>query len=72
MDEQNEIGSFVRRERRALGWTQEQLGLYAGVSAKFIVDLERGKPIARADVVNRVLAMFGKRLHLADLPRSSE
>lgn len=67
MSKQTDIGDFVRSERRTLGWTQRQVALYAGVSAKFIVDLERGKPSLRADAVNKVLALFGKRLGLADL-----
>jgi len=67
MSTQTDIGDFVRSERRALGWTQEQVATYAGVSAKFIVDVERGKPTLQMDAVNRVLGLFGKRLGLVDL-----
>jgi HTH-type transcriptional regulator/antitoxin HipB len=67
MTRQTDIGDFVRSERRALGWTQEQVAMYAGVSAKFIVDVERGKPTLQMDAVNRVLALFGKRLGLGDI-----
>lgn len=60
------IGDFVRSERRALGWTQEQLALYAGVSARFVGQLEGGKRSLQMDSVERVLLLFGKRLGLVD------
>jgi y4mF family transcriptional regulator len=59
-----EIGPFVRSERAALGWTQADVALYASVSRKFVVDLEAGKPSLQMDAVNKVLALFGKRLGL--------
>lgn len=67
MTRQTDIGDFVRSERHALGWTQEQVAMYAGVSAKFIVDVERGKPTLQMDAVNRVLVLFGKCLGLVDI-----
>jgi HTH-type transcriptional regulator / antitoxin HipB len=63
------IGDFVRSERAALGWTQRDVALYAGVSRKFVVDVEAGKPSLQMDSVNRVLALFGKRLGLVDMER---
>jgi y4mF family transcriptional regulator len=71
MTRQTDIGDFVRSERRALGWTQEQVAMYAGVSAKFIVEVEHGKPTLQMDSVNRVLALFGKRLGLVDITGST-
>lgn len=68
--EQTDIGTFIRAERRALGWTQEQTAVYAGVSAKLVADIEHGKPSLQMDSVNRVLGLFGKRLGAVDdLPR---
>lgn len=61
-----DIGDFVRAERHALRWTQDQVALYAGVSAKLVGDVEAGKPSLQMDSVNRVLALFGKRLGLVD------
>ena len=52
MSTQTDIGNFVRSERRALGWTQEKVALYAGVSAKFIVDVFRSVD-ADANFVHR-------------------
>jgi y4mF family transcriptional regulator len=71
MTRQTDIGDFVRSERRTLGWTQEQVAMYAGVSAKFIVEVEHGKPTLQMDSVNRVLALFGKHLGLVDITGST-
>lgn len=52
--------------------SQSDLAALAGVGVRFISELERGKPSLRVDVVNRVLAVFGKRLGIADAPRAVE
>lgn len=49
--------------------TQRQLGELAGVGTRLVSELERGKPTLRMDAVNRVLAVFGKRLGAIDAPR---
>jgi len=63
------VGTFVRTRRKANGLTQAELGELAGVGTRFVSELERGKPTLRLDKVNRVLAVFGKRLGLVDAPR---
>jgi transcriptional regulator with XRE-family HTH domain len=52
--------------------TQRQLAELAGVGARLVSELERGKPTLRMDAVNRVLAVFGKRLGAVEAPRSDE
>ena len=66
------IGQYVRGRRKAAGLTQRALGDLAGVGARFVSELERDKPTVRVDAVNKVLAVFGKRLGLVDAPRSEE
>ncbi|MEM9657542.1 MAG: helix-turn-helix transcriptional regulator [Planctomycetota bacterium] len=66
------IGQYVRHRRKAAGMTQRALGELAGVGARFVSELERDKPTVRVDAVNRVLAVFGKRLGPVDAPRKSE
>ena len=66
-----QIGEFVRSRRQAARMTQQELGELAGVGTRFISDLERGKPTVRIDVVNKVLAVFGKVLGVADAPRKA-
>ncbi|WP_354358799.1 helix-turn-helix transcriptional regulator [Pedobacter sp. UYP30] len=58
--------SFVKRKRKELGLTQEDLALNAGVGLRFIRDLEQGKKTLRLDKVNDVLALFGKEVGVID------
>lgn len=62
-------GAFIRERRLANRMTQHALAELAGVSQPFLSQLERGKPTARLDAVNRVLAVFGKQLGVVDAPR---
>lgn len=64
-----QIGEFVRSRRKASGLTQQELGELAGVGTRFISELERDKVTVRLDVVNKVLAVFGKSLGISDAPR---
>jgi y4mF family transcriptional regulator len=59
------IGNAVRRTRKALGLTQPQLALAAGVGVRFIVDLEAGKPTVRLENVLQVLQALGASLSLS-------
>jgi HTH-type transcriptional regulator/antitoxin HipB len=67
--DREEIGTFVRRRRLANRLTQRDLAELAEVGARFISELEAGKPTVRLDVANRVLAVFGKRLGIVEAPR---
>jgi y4mF family transcriptional regulator len=67
-----EIGEFVRTRRKAGNLTQRELGELAGVGTRFVSELERGKESLRLNVVNRVLAVFGKRMGITDSPKKDE
>ena len=54
----NEIGKFVKSERRKAGLTQAEFALRSGLGLRFVRDLEQGKETVRMDKVNRALAMF--------------
>ena len=56
------IGDFVKEERKKNQLKQEDLALYAGVSTKFISQLENGKETLKLDKVNAVLAIFDSEL----------
>lgn len=62
----NELSSVVRSLRETAGMTQRELAAKARVGARAVWDLERGKPTIRLDVITRVLAVFGRRLALAE------
>lgn len=53
------IAAFVRTERKALGYTQEEFADRIGVGLRFIKDLETGKKTVRLDKVNQVLNYLG-------------
>jgi len=63
------IGAFVRRRREANRLTQRALADMVGCGTRLVSEIERDKPTLRMDAVNRVLAAFGKRLGLAEMPR---
>lgn len=68
-----EISSFVRDRRQAASMSQQELGELASVGTRFVSELERGKPTVRLDAVNKVLAVFGKRLGVVPArPEGSE
>ena len=54
------FGSLVRRRRRALTMTQDQLALITGVGRRFLIDLEAGKTscqLGRSLVVAHALGL---------------
>lgn len=60
------FSSFLKEKRKAVGLTQEELALKAGVGLRFVRDLEQGKKSLRLDKVNQVLALFGKEAGVVD------
>jgi y4mF family transcriptional regulator len=62
----SDLGSALRRARKARGLRLEDLALGAGVGIRFISELERGKPTARLAETLRVAAALGVNLALED------
>jgi y4mF family transcriptional regulator len=62
-DQRGPLAAVVLGRREALGLRQEELADLAGCSARFVHDLEAGKPTAQLDKVLDVLESLG--LHLA-------
>lgn len=71
-DRQHSLGSWIRLRRRAAGLSQSALAGLAGVHRVLISELENDKPTLRMDAVNRVLAVFGRRLGPVEAPRGEE
>jgi len=67
--EKNIISNFIKAERKAVGLTQKELALKAGIGLRFIREVEQGKTSLRTDTLNKVLKLFGKILGPVDLPR---
>jgi HTH-type transcriptional regulator/antitoxin HipB len=58
-----DIGSAIRDRRRRLGLGQDELAVRVGVSRKWIIDVEKGKPRVALDLLLRTLDALG--LHLS-------
>ncbi|MFQ5653367.1 MAG: helix-turn-helix domain-containing protein [Planctomycetota bacterium] len=71
-EREHAIGDFVRARRKANHLTQRQLAELAGVGVRFISELERGKLTLRLICVDRVLAVFGKRLGIVEASREED
>jgi HTH-type transcriptional regulator / antitoxin HipB len=59
-----QLGVALRKRRKALGLTQEQLCELAGVGPAFLYELEQGKATVRLDKLLDVLAVLGLELSL--------
>ena len=55
----NKIGTYVKKQRKQLGLTQEEFAMRSGLGLRFVRELEQGKETVRMDKVNQALAMFG-------------
>jgi HTH-type transcriptional regulator/antitoxin HipB len=61
-----DIGAAIRDRRRRLKLGQDELAARVGVSRKWIIDIEKGKPRAEIGLVLRTLDALGLRLSLDD------
>ena len=57
------LGTLVRAARLAQGFTRDELANATGFSAKFISQVEAGKPTAQIGKVLQLLAELGVTLH---------
>lgn len=61
-----DLGSAVRRARRDRRLRQEDVALSAGTGARFVGELERGKPTVQLDAMLRVMQSLGIALEVDD------
>jgi HTH-type transcriptional regulator/antitoxin HipB len=64
----NDLGHLIRDSRRKAKLTQSDLAGRAGVSRKWVIDIERGKRSAELSLVLRTLSALG--IELDAKPRS--
>ena len=62
-----ELGMFVRMQRKQKGLTQAELAKKAGVGLRFLSELERGKPTCQLAPTMRVIAALGLKVNLTPL-----
>lgn len=60
-----ELGKFIKKERKAMGLTQADLALTSGTGKRFISDLENGKPTCQIGKTLTVLKTLGLGLTLS-------
>lgn len=60
-----DLGSLIRKERKAMGLTQAELALTSGTGMRFLSDLENGKPTCQIGKTLTVLKTLGIRLTLS-------
>lgn len=68
----NKLSQFVKKRRKTLGLTQEDLAFKAGVGLRFVRDLEQEKQSLQLDKVNQVLSLFGHELGPIESERDEE
>lgn len=68
----NKLSQFVKKRRKSLGLTQEDLSFKSGVGLRFIRDLEQGKATLQMDKVDQVLSLFGHELGPTPSERNEE
>lgn len=68
-----DVGRLIRAARTRRAMSQAELAAAAGVSRRWLVDLEAGKPRAELALTLKVLAVLGVGLHTdaPETPRSS-
>lgn len=64
-----EISEFIKQNRKALGLTQEEFAMRAGLGLRFVRELEQGKKTLRLDKVNHALAVFGAQVTVGGIER---
>ena len=66
------LRDYLKKKRKALNLTQEDLSLKAGVGLRFVREMEQGKATLRMDKVNQVLALFGSELGVVQKLKSED
>ncbi|HEX7124789.1 MAG TPA: type II toxin-antitoxin system Y4mF family antitoxin [Thermodesulfobacteriota bacterium] len=61
-----DLGAAIRDQRRRLGLGQRALADRVGVSRKWIVEVEKGKPSAEIGLILRTLDVLGVALVIDD------
>ncbi len=72
MQTSQDIGTVIRKTRKAMSITQKDLALTSGTGLRFIIDLEKGKPTCQLAKVLTVLQALGIKVQLTPPSLSGE
>lgn len=67
-----DLGLALYRARKALGLTQADVALAAGVGLRFVVELEAGKTTVRLGKVLQVVQALGAGLNMQGVPLADD
>lgn len=65
------LSEYVKLMRKENGLTQVDLSEKSGVGLRFVRELEQGKETLRLDKVNQVLNLFGAKVGVVAMDKSS-
>jgi y4mF family transcriptional regulator len=65
------LSEYVKLMRKVHGLTQVDLSEKSGVGLRFVRELEQGKETLRLDKVNQVLNLFGAKVGVVAMDKSS-
>ena len=65
------LSEYVKLMRKEHGLTQVDLSGKSGVGLRFVRELEQGKETLRLDKVNQVLNLFGAKVGVVAMDKSS-
>ena len=65
------LSEYVKSMRKEHGLTQVDLSEKSGVGLRFVRELEQGKETLRLDKVNQVLNLFGAKIGVVSIDKSS-
>jgi len=66
------LSEYLKKKRKSLNLTQEDLASKAGVGLRVVREMEQGKPTLRMDKVNQVLMLFGAELGVISKVKNNE
>jgi y4mF family transcriptional regulator len=66
------LSEYLKKKRKTLNLTQEDLASKAGVGLRVVREMEQGKPTLRMDKVNQVLMLFGAELGVVTKLKNDE
>lgn len=66
------LSEYLKKKRKSLNLTQEDLASKAGVGLRVVREMEQGKPTLRMDKVNQVLMLFGAELGVVPKVKKDE
>lgn len=65
------LSEYVKSMRKVHGLTQVELSEKSGVGLRFVRELEQGKETLRLDKVNQVLNLFGAKVGVVPMTKST-